>query len=97
MSEENYQKLVDFLLENFSNMEVSSFREEFEHWVESDKLADRKDGFVLTPDRIMSIANQEDTYNMAVLIGNTDELEEVESGDIRSAFLIWRIMMLLGG
>lgn len=85
MSEENYQKLVDFLLENFSNMEVSSFREEFEHWVKSDKLADREDGFVLTPDRIMSIANEEDTYNMAVLIGNTDELEGVESG-IRTIF-----------
>lgn len=85
MSEENYQKLVDFLLENFSNMEVSSFREEFEPWVESDKLADKKDGFVLTPDRILSIANQEDRYNMAVLIGNTDELEDVESG-IRTIF-----------
>ena len=85
MSEENYQKLVDFLLENFSNMEVSSFREEFEHWVESDKLADKADGFVLTPDRILSIANQEDRYNMAVLIGNTDELEEVES-EIKSIF-----------
>ena len=83
MSEENYQKLVDFLLENFSNMEVSSFREEFEHWVDADKLGDRKNGFILTPDRIMSIAK--DRYNMSVLIGNTEELEEVE-GAIRSAF-----------
>tara|TARA_R100000700_G_C3179465_1_gene156080 strand:- start:10521 stop:11615 length:1095 start_codon:yes stop_codon:yes gene_type:complete len=83
MSEENYQKLVDFLLENFSNMEVSSFREEFGSWVDADKLGDRKSGFILTPDRIMSVAK--DRYNMSVLIGNTEELEEVE-GAIRDTF-----------
>jgi hypothetical protein len=85
MSEENYQKLVDFLLENFSNVEVSSFRDDFNHWVDADKLGDKKNGFILTPDRILSIVNQEDRYNMAVLIGSTSELEEVE-GAIRGAF-----------
>ena len=71
LSDKNYEELINFLLENYSNKEVSCGGKEFEHWVEEDKLADMEDGFILTPDRILSIAKgSEDIskYNFAALV-----------------------------
>jgi hypothetical protein len=71
MSDKTYEDLITFVLENYSNKEVSCGREEFEHWVEGDKLSDMEDGFILTPDRILSVAKgKEDMskYNFAILL-----------------------------
>ena len=85
MSDKNYEELINFLLENYSNKEISCGREEFEHWVEEDKLADINDGFILTPDRILSVAKgREDMskYNFSVLVECLDNVEDA----IKSTF-----------
>ena len=79
LSDKNYEELITFVLENYSNKEISCGREEFENWVEEDKLADIDNGFILTPDRILGMAQgSEDMYkyNFAVLVECLDNLEE---------------------
>ena len=79
LSDKNYEELITFVLENYSNKEISCGREEFENWVEEDKLADIHNGFILTPDRILGMAKgSEDMskYNFAVLVECLDNVDD---------------------
>ncbi len=82
MTEENYIKLVRYIGTEFQNEEVDAWREEFDGWREEDQLPDGK--VFLTLNRMNGFLG-DDRYNLAVLIGNTPELEEVE-GDIQNAY-----------
>jgi len=82
MTEENYIKLVRYIGTEFQNEEVDAWREEFDGWREEDQLPDGK--VFLTLNRMNGFLG-DDRYNLAVLIGNTPELEEVER-DIQNAY-----------
>ena len=79
----NYQEIVTIMLEKYSNMEITNWREEFNGYSEEDNLSGNDDGFILTPDRILSISK--DTYNFALLIDNSLELSDLSTG-IEMAF-----------
>ena len=82
MTKENYIKLVRYIGTEFQNEEVDAWREEFDGWREEDQLPDGK--VFLTLNRMNGFLG-DDRYNLAVLIGNTPELEEVE-GRIHDAY-----------
>ena len=82
MTEKNYIELVRYIGTEFQNEEVDAWREEFDGWREEDQLPDGK--VFLTLNRMNGFLG-DDRYNLAVLIGNTPELEEVE-GDIQNAY-----------
>jgi len=82
LSEENYIKLVRYIGTEFQNEEVDAWREEFDGWREEDQLPEGK--VFLTLNRMNGFLG-DDRYNLAVLIGNTPELEEVE-GRIHDAY-----------
>jgi len=85
LSPENYIKLVRHIGIEFQNEEVDAWREEFEGWREDDQLPDGK--VFITLERMNGFLPDDDSsrYTLAVLIGNTPELEEVES-DIQNAY-----------
>tara|TARA_R110001583_G_scaffold78667_3_gene213113 strand:+ start:11880 stop:13016 length:1137 start_codon:yes stop_codon:yes gene_type:complete len=82
LTEENYIKLVRYIGVNFQNEEVTAWREEFDSWREEDQLPEGK--VFLTLNRMNGFLGG-DRYNLAVLIGNTPELENVEQ-DIKNAY-----------
>ena len=82
LTEENYIKLVRHIGTEFQNEEVTAWREEFDSWREEDQLPEGK--VFLTLNRMNGFLG-DDRYNLAVLIGNTPELEEVEM-EIRNAY-----------
>ena len=79
LSTENYIRLVRHIGIEYQNQEVDAWREEFEGWREEDQLPDGK--VFLTPERMNSFLPDDESsrYALAVLIGNTPDLEEVES------------------
>jgi len=79
LSTENYIRLVRHIGIEYQNQEVDAWREEFEGWRETDQLPDGK--VFLTPERMNSFLPDDESsrYALAVLIGNTPDLEEVES------------------
>jgi len=85
LSTENYIKLVRHIGIEFQNREVDAWREEFEGWREEDQLPDGK--VFITLERMNGFLPDDESsrYALAVLIGNTPELEEVES-DIQNAY-----------
>ena len=82
LSEENYIKLVRYIGTEFQNEEVDAWREEFDGWREEDQLPEGK--VFLTLNRMNGFLG-DDRYNLAVLIHNTPQLEEVE-GKIHDAY-----------
>ena len=85
LSTENYIRLVRHIGIEYQNQEVDAWREEFEGWREDDQLPDGK--VFLTPERMNGFLPDDESsrYALAVLIGNTPELDEVE-GDIQHAY-----------
>ena len=79
LSTENYIRLVRHIGIEYQNQEVDAWREEFEGWREEDQLPDGK--VFLTPERMNGFLPDDESsrYALAVLIGNTPDLEEVES------------------
>ena len=82
LTEENYIKLVRYIGIEFQNQEVDAWREEFDSWREQDQLPEGK--VFLTLNRMNSFLGN-DRYNLAVLIGNTPELEDVEN-EIKNSY-----------
>jgi len=82
LTEENYIKLVRYIGIKFQNEEVDAWREEFNGWREEDQLPKGK--VFLTLDRMNGFLG-DDRYNLAVLIGNTPELEDVEN-EIKNSY-----------
>jgi len=82
LTEENYIKLVRYIGGEFQNEEVTAWREEFDSWREEDQLPEGK--VFLTLNRMNGFLGG-DRYNLAVLIGNTPELEDVEN-EIKTAY-----------
>ena len=82
LTEENYIKLVRHIGTEFQNEEVDAWREEFDGWREEDQLPKGK--VFLTLDRMNGFLG-DDRYNLAVLIGNTPELEDVEN-EIKNSY-----------
>ena len=78
LTEENYIKLVRYIGTEFQNEEVTAWREEFDSWREEDQLPEGK--VFLTLNRMNGFLGG-DRYNLAVLIGNTPELDDVENED----------------
>ena len=85
LSTENYIRLVRHIGIEYQNQEVDAWREEFEGWRETDQLPDGK--VFLTPERMNNFLPDDESsrYALAVLLGNTPELDEVE-GDIQDAY-----------
>jgi len=85
LSPENYIKLVRYIGIEFQNEEVDAWREEFEGWREDDQLPDGK--VFITLERMNGFLpdNESSRYTLAVLIGNTPELDGVE-GEINNAY-----------
>ena len=82
LTEENYIKLVRHIGSEFQNEEVDAWREEFNGWREEDQLPEGK--VFLTLNRMNGFLGG-DRYNLAVLIGNTPELEDVEN-EIKNSY-----------
>ena len=82
LTEENYIKLVRYIGTEFQNEEVDAWREEFDGWREEDQLPEGK--VFLTLNRMNGFLG-DDRYNLAVLIGNTPELEDVEN-EIKNSY-----------
>jgi len=82
LTEENYIKLVRYIGTEFQNEEVTAWREEFDSWREEDQLPEGK--VFLTLNRMNGFLG-DDRYNLAVLIGNTPELEDLEN-EIKNAY-----------
>jgi len=83
LTEENYIKLVRYIGTEFQNEEVDAWREEFDGWREEDQLPEGK--VFITLNRMNGFLGGNDRYNLAVLIGNTPELEEVEN-EIKNSY-----------
>ena len=83
LTEENYIKLVRHIGTEFQNEEVDAWREEFDGWREEDQLPEGK--VFITLNRMNGFLGSNDRYNLAVLIGNTPELEEVEN-EIKNSY-----------
>ena len=82
LTEENYIKLVRHIGTEFQNEEVDAWREEFNGWREEDQLPEGK--VFLTLNRMNGFLG-DDRYNLAVLIGNTPELDDVEN-EIKNSY-----------
>ena len=82
LSKENYIKLVRHIGTEFQNEEVDAWREEFDGWREEDQLPEGK--VFLTLNRMNGFLG-DDRYNLAVLIGNTPELDDVEN-EIKNSY-----------
>ena len=82
LTEENYIKLVRYIGIEFQNQEVDAWREEFDGWRAEDQLPEGK--VFLTLNRMNGFLGN-DRYNLAVLIGNTPELEDVEN-EIKNSY-----------
>ena len=82
LTEENYIKLVRHIGTEFQNEEVDAWREEFNGWREEDQLPEGK--VFITLNRMNGFLGG-DRYNLAVLIGNTPELEDVEN-EIKNSY-----------
>ena len=82
LTEENYIKLVRYIGTEFQNEEVTAWREEFDGWREEDQLPEGK--VFLTLNRMNGFLG-DDRYNLAVLIGNTPELDDVEN-EIKNSY-----------
>ena len=82
LTEENYIKLVRYIGTEFQNEEVDAWREEFDTWREEDQLPEGK--VFLTLNRMNGFLGG-DRYNLAVLIGNTPELDYVEN-EIKNSY-----------
>ena len=80
LTPENYIKLVRHIGIEFQNQEVDAWREEFEGWREEDQLPDGK--VFITLERMNGFLPDDDSsrYALAVLIGNTPELHDIEIG-----------------
>ena len=75
MTEENIEGVKQLLEKDYTNVEVSSFREEFDGWKEEDQIGEDDNAFFLYPERVRRL----DPYNLAVLLESADELEEVKN------------------
>lgn len=82
LDEKNYIKLVRYIGVEFQNQEVDAWREEFDSWREEDQLPEGK--VFLTLNRMNGFLG-DDRYNLAVLIGNTPELDDLEI-EIKNAY-----------
>lgn len=78
LTPENYIKLVRYIGIEYQNEEVDAWREEFEGWREEDQLPDGK--VFITLERMNGFLPDDEShrYNLAVLIGNTPELADLE-------------------
>ena len=81
LSPENYVKLVRHIGTEFHNQEVDAWREEY------DEVREENGKVLLTPGFMNGFLpdNESTRYNLAVLIGNTPELDEVE-GELNYAY-----------
>ena len=81
LSPENYIKLVRHIGIEFQNEEVDAWREEF------DNVREDNGKVIITPEFMNAYlpGDEGDRYNLAVLIGNTPELDEVE-GELNNAY-----------
>jgi len=81
LSPENYIKLVRHIGIEFQNEEVDAWREEF------DEIREDNGKVIITPSFMNGFLtdNESIRYTLAVLIGNTPELDEVE-GEINNAY-----------
>ena len=80
MTEENFIGLVRYVGKHHMNEEIDTFREEFDPWVDSDKIGDRS--FFLTPDRLNSFLDpsqdlESRKYNFTVLLDSSDKLSDI--------------------
>ena len=75
MTEENIEALKQHLEKEYANVEVSSFREEFDGWKEEDQIGEDDNAFFLYPERVRRL----DPYNLAVLLESADELDDVKN------------------
>jgi hypothetical protein len=75
MTEENIEALKQHLEKEYTNAEVSSFREEFDGWKEEDQIGEDDNAFFLYPERVRRL----DPYNLAVLLESADELDDVKN------------------
>ena len=89
LPEVEYIKLIRFITKEYGNKVITPWREEFEYWREEDSTnygALVSPGqMILTPERITEFLDRNMRYNLAVLISNTDELEELHMA-INSAY-----------
>ena len=76
MTEENIEALKQHLERDYTNAEVSTFREEFDGYKEEDQIGEDPNAFFLYPERVRRL----DPYNLAVLLESADELDEVKNG-----------------
>ena len=81
LTPENYVKLVRHIGTEFHNQEVDAWREEF------DNVREDNGKVIITPEFMNAYlpGDEGDRYNLAVLIGNTPELDEVE-GELNYAY-----------
>ena len=75
MTEENIEALKQHLEKEYTNIEVSSFREEFDGWKAEDQIGEDDNAFFLYPERVRRL----DPYNLAVLLESADELDDVKN------------------
>ena len=75
MTEENIEALKQHLEKEYTNVEVSTFREEFDGWKEEDQIGEDDNAFFLYPERVRRL----DPYNLAVLLESADELDDVKN------------------
>jgi hypothetical protein len=75
MTEENIEALKQHLERDYTNAEVSTFREEFDGYKEEDQIGEDPNAFFLYPERVRRL----DPYNLAVLLESADELDEVKN------------------
>lgn len=75
MNEEALEGLKQHIVNEYTNAEVSSSREEFDDWKKEDRIGEDADAFFLYPERIMNL----DPYNLAVLLDSAEDLEEVKN------------------
>jgi len=75
MTEENIEGVKQLLEKDYTNVEVSSFREEFDGWKKEDQIGEDDNAFFLYPERVRRL----DPYNLAVLLESADELDEVKN------------------
>tara|TARA_R100000664_G_C2759332_1_gene148980 strand:- start:5220 stop:6356 length:1137 start_codon:yes stop_codon:yes gene_type:complete len=85
LPEVEYIKLIRFITKEYGNKVITPWREEFEYWREEDSTKVSPGQMILTPERITEFLDRNMRYNLAVLISNTEELEELEMA-INSAY-----------
>jgi len=75
MTEENIEALKQHLERDYTNAEVSTFREEFDGYKEEDQIGEDPNAFFLYPERVRRL----DPYNLAVLLESADELSDLQN------------------